>query len=162
MLFKITLLQTWYGLSDCEVEDQIRDRISFSHFVGISLDESDTKYLDQVLDKLDFPAGAWVMADKGYKSKYNDKIVSSKRLKNRVMHKANRENPHTDMERRINKTISKIRYRVERTFGSMVSWFGAGVARYVGIEKMHTQHLIQAIALNLYRAPGIVMSICQK
>ena len=38
MLFKITLLQTWYGLSDCEVEDQIRDRISFSHFVGISLD----------------------------------------------------------------------------------------------------------------------------
>ena len=40
LLFKITLLQTWYGLSDCEVEYQIRDRISFSHFVGISLDDN--------------------------------------------------------------------------------------------------------------------------
>ncbi len=38
MLFKITLLQTWYGLSDYEVEDQINDRISFSSFVGIPLD----------------------------------------------------------------------------------------------------------------------------
>ena len=44
----------------------------------------------------------------------------------------------------------------------MVSWFGTGVSRYVGIEKMHTQHLIQAIAHNLYGTPGIVMSICQK
>ena len=44
----------------------------------------------------------------------------------------------------------------------MVSWFGAGVARYVGMYQMHTQHLIQAIAHNLYRAPGIVMYICQK
>ena len=44
----------------------------------------------------------------------------------------------------------------------MVNWFGTGVSRYVGIEKMHTQHLIQAIAHNLDRTPGIVMSICQK
>ena len=38
VLFKMTLLQTWYGLSDYEVEDRVNDSISFSRFVGISLD----------------------------------------------------------------------------------------------------------------------------
>jgi IS5 family transposase len=36
----MTLLQTWYGLSDYEVEDRVNDRISFSRFVGISMDGS--------------------------------------------------------------------------------------------------------------------------
>jgi IS5 family transposase len=40
VLFKMTLLQTWYGLSDYEVEDRVNDSISFSRFVGISLDNS--------------------------------------------------------------------------------------------------------------------------
>ncbi|OIO99714.1 MAG: hypothetical protein AUJ98_10255 [Bacteroidetes bacterium CG2_30_33_31] len=40
VLFKIYLLQTWYGLSDYELEDQVNDRISFSRFVGINLCET--------------------------------------------------------------------------------------------------------------------------
>jgi IS5 family transposase len=35
ILFKMSLLQTWYGLSDYEVEDRVNDSISFSRFVGI-------------------------------------------------------------------------------------------------------------------------------
>jgi len=57
--------------------------------------------------------------------------------------------------------VSKIRYTVERTFGSIRRWFSAGTARYVGIEKMHMQHLMEAIAYNLYWSPGIVMSKCE-
>lgn len=38
VLFKMMLLQTWYGLSDYEVEDRVNDSIPFSRFVGISLD----------------------------------------------------------------------------------------------------------------------------
>jgi len=33
LLFKMTLLQTWYGLSDYEIEQQVNDRISFMNFV---------------------------------------------------------------------------------------------------------------------------------
>ncbi|MFT6867156.1 MAG: IS5 family transposase [Cyclobacteriaceae bacterium] len=33
------LLQTWYGLSDYEVEDRINDSISFSYFCGMSIEE---------------------------------------------------------------------------------------------------------------------------
>lgn len=39
VLFKIELLRTWYGLSDGEVEEQVNDRLSFSRFVGLSLED---------------------------------------------------------------------------------------------------------------------------
>ena len=32
LLFKMCLLQSWYGLSDYEVEDRINDSLSFSYF----------------------------------------------------------------------------------------------------------------------------------
>ena len=43
----------------------------------------------------------------------------------------------------------------------MRRWFRTGRDRYVGLAKTHTQHLLEAIAYNLYRATGI-MSNCQK
>ncbi len=39
LLFKMSLLQTWYGLSDYEVEDRINDSISFSYFCGLHIDQ---------------------------------------------------------------------------------------------------------------------------
>ena len=39
LLFKMCLLQSWYGLSDYEVEDQLNDRISFSYFCGMNIAE---------------------------------------------------------------------------------------------------------------------------
>jgi len=39
-MFKILLLQQWYGLSDLETERAMFDRISFIRFVGLSLEES--------------------------------------------------------------------------------------------------------------------------
>jgi IS5 family transposase len=37
MLFKICLLQQWYGLSDEQAEYQINDRLSFQRFLGLDL-----------------------------------------------------------------------------------------------------------------------------
>ena len=39
LLFKVCLLQRWYGLSDYEVEDRIHDSLSFSYFCGLCIDE---------------------------------------------------------------------------------------------------------------------------
>lgn len=39
LLFKMCLLQTWYGLSDYEVEDRINDSISFSKFCGLAIEQ---------------------------------------------------------------------------------------------------------------------------
>jgi IS5 family transposase len=54
-----------------------------------------------------------------------------------------------------------VRFKVERTFGGIKSWFKGGTARYRGIKKMHTQNLMEAICYNLYRSPGIIPSNCK-
>jgi IS5 family transposase len=291
VLFKICLLQTWYGLSDYEVEDQVNDRISFSRFVGIGMEEkcpdhsvisrfrsaltqkkafdklliainkqlqersilvntgviidasitdtlrkpkgkkeyeavedrqedetnpklektilaekvkpgvdteakwikkagklrygykqhtatdeqglilgivttsaneSDIKHLEDVLNVVNPAKGTWVKGDKGYKSAENDEVVRARKLKNHIMLKASKNRQLTTIEQKINKLISKVRYKVERTFGSIRRWFNSGTARYIGLAKTHSQHLMDAIAYNLYRAPGIVVSNCIK
>lgn len=39
LLFKAMLLQQWHGLSDPELEDALKDRLSFRRFLGVSLGE---------------------------------------------------------------------------------------------------------------------------
>lgn len=39
LLFKAMLLQQWHGLSDPELEEALRDRLSFRRFLGVSLSE---------------------------------------------------------------------------------------------------------------------------
>jgi IS5 family transposase len=39
LLFKMCLLQSWYGLSDYEVEDRLNDSLSFSYFCGMHIDQ---------------------------------------------------------------------------------------------------------------------------
>jgi len=53
--------------------------------------------------------------------------------------------------------VSKTRYKVERVFGNIKRWFRSAGARYIGLEKTHTQHVMEAIAYNLYRAPNIIL-----
>jgi len=76
------------------------------------------------------------------------------------LQKATRNQKLTLSDKRRNKEISKYRFVVERTFGSVKHWFGGGYARYRGLAKMHTQNIMEAIAYNLYRNPGIVPSTC--
>nr|WP_255422092.1 hypothetical protein [Alloprevotella sp. OH1205_COT-284] len=40
----------------------------------------------------------------------------------------------------------------------MKRWFSGGTAHYVDLSKMHMQHTLEAIAYNLYRSPGIIVS----
>jgi len=281
LLFKMCLLQTWYGLSDYEVEDRVNDSISFSYFCGLTIDSiapdhstlsrfrtamtkvgayeplfkeinqqlerhqiiiktgaiidasvidtplkpkgktnhkvtedrKDTeevevakdyapsvdkdaswlkkagKYrfgfkkhyvtdneglvlgvvttkastneianLEAVLDASDLPENIPLKADKGYQSKKNEELLAKRKLKNHILKKAKKNKPLTKWELRFNKLVGKTRFKVERTFGGIKRWFNGGTARYRGINKMHTQNLMEAICYNLYRSPGIIAS----
>jgi IS5 family transposase len=118
--------------------------------------------LNDVLNTLEIAEGTPVKADKGYQSQKNKDILKEKKLKNHIMKKALKNKPLTVWEMKFNKLISKTRYKVERTFGGIKRWFNSGNARYRGLAKMHTQNLMEAIAYNLYRSPGIVMSNAKK
>ncbi len=284
VLFKMCLLQTWYGLSDYEVEDRVNDSISFSYFCGLTIDsvapdhstisrfrkamteanayetlfkainhqleahriivkkgalvdasvidtplkpKGRTNYkvtedrkdekevevnkdyadsvdkdaswlkkggkyrfgykkhyvtdeeglvlgvvttkasvneianLEEVLDSADLPEDIPLKADKGYQSTKNAKLLKKKQLKNHILKKAKKGKPLSHWEKRFNKLVGKTRFKVERTFGGIKRWFNGGTARYRGIEKMHTQNLMEAICYNLYRSPGIIMSNCK-
>ena len=284
LLFKMCLLQSWYGLSDYEVEDRINDSISFSYFCGLNIDQASPDHstlsrfrtaltksgtfeklfkainsqleeneiivkkgvivdasvidtplrpkgktthkitedrtdekevvvikeyaksvdkdaawlkkrgkfhfgykkhhvtdeeglvlgvlttkastneianLDEVLDTADLPEGIPLKADKGYQSVKNSEILKKRKLKNHILKKAKKNKPLTEWEKKYNKLIGKTRFKVERTFGGIKRWFQGGEARYRGIEKMHTQNLMEAICYNLYRSPGIVASNCK-
>ena len=85
-------------------------------------------------------------------------VTERLKLKSRIMHKGVRGRKLTEREQRVNVAISKTRYKVERTFVSIHRWFHGGIARYVGLAKTHAQHIMEAIAYNLYRTPGIIVS----
>lgn len=114
--------------------------------------------LGDVLDTLEIAEGTSVKADKGHQSQKNRDLLDERKLKNHIMKKAKKNLPLTAWETRFNKVVSKTRYKIERTFGGMKRWFNSGSAKYRGLAKMHTQNLMEAIAYNLYRSPGIIVS----
>lgn len=118
--------------------------------------------LEEVLAGVDLPIDCIFYGDKGYKSAKNDELLAAKNLKNRILKKARKSKPLKESEHRFNKLCGKIRFKVERTFGSIKLWFNSNKARYFGIEKMHTQNLMEAMSYNLYRSPGIIASNAQK
>jgi IS5 family transposase len=86
-------------------------------------------------------------------------LLKDMKLKNGIQYKAVRGKKLTDRQLAFNKAISRSRYTVERTFGSQVRWCGAGTAKYVGQIKTHGQHVMEAIAYNIKRLPGLLMKM---
>ncbi|SFF06756.1 transposase, partial [Nitrosomonas sp. Nm166] len=63
--------------------------------------------------------------------------------------------PLTQRQLQRNSLIAKVRYVVERTFGSQTRWFGSKALRYRGNAKAHAWHILPAIAYNLKRLPKL-------
>ena len=62
-----------------------------------------------------------------------------------------------ERQRELNNAISKMRCLIERTFGSIRRWFSGGRCRYRGLEPTHTQNILEAMAYNLKRMPGLLV-----
>jgi len=114
-----------------------------------------------MLDAADLPEGIPLKADKGYQSAKNAAQLEKRKLKNHILKKTRRNRPLTKWEKLFNKLIGRVHFKVGRTFSGIKRWFSGGVARYRGMEKMHTQNLPGAIGYNLYRSAGIIASYCE-
>jgi len=93
-----------------------------------------------------------VLADKGYASQKNREIAKKNEIKDGIMHKAQKNKPLTSREKLINKLISKKRYVVERTFGTLKRQFRFSRASYAGVRKVQAQITFKAICANLLKA----------
>jgi len=132
------------------------------HVVTTAANVNEIANLDEVLKEVKLPENIPFFADKGYASQTNRDLLKEKKFKDRIQKKAVRGRALTQREKQFNKLISKVRYKVERTFGSISRWFNSSQARYRGLDKTHTQHLMEAMAYNLYRTPGLIMSCREK
>jgi len=124
--------------------------------------QHDSKSLKTVLRKVPKSKKKELYADKAYKSKKHDEYLAKENIKNRVQCKATKNKPLTNWEKTFNRLISKKRWVIERTFGSIRKWFKSTHTRYKGMAKTHGQHVMEAIAHNLKRSPGLVWERASK
>lgn len=93
-----------------------------------------------------------VMSDKGYASSKNRDSLRARRIKNGVMYKASSKKELKPREKLFNRLVSKSRYVVERTIGTLKNHFGCGRAKYLGLVKVKAQLFLKAICHNLLKA----------
>ena len=141
LLFKMLLLETWYNLSDCALEERINDSITFSRFLGLKMEE--------------------VSPDHSTISRFRSALTELG-LMDKLLAQFNKQLSRHHISVRegvlVDASLVEIRSTIERTFGSIRRWFHGGRCRYRGLAKTHTRNILESIAFNLYRTPGIIMS----
>jgi len=93
-----------------------------------------------------------VLSDKGYASAKNRESLRTRGIKNGVMYKAAPNKELKAREKLFNRLVSKSRYVVERTIGTLKNHFCCSRARYLGLAKVKAQLFLKAICHNLLKA----------
>ena len=93
-----------------------------------------------------------VYADKGYDSAENRQHLKEHRLLDGIMRKAHRKHPLTEVQTKRNRYLSKTRYVVEQSFGTLHRKFRYARADYFGLIKVSAQSHLKAMCLNLLKA----------
>jgi IS5 family transposase len=114
-----------------------------------SANESEVNKLEKVTKEL---KAKNLLADKGYSSVKNREYLKNIGVKDGIMHKAVKNKPLTIEQKLINKVISKNRYRVEQSFGTLKRIFKFERASYRTKQKVQAQFTLKAICCNLLKA----------
>lgn len=105
-----------------------------------------------IVNGLDLQSSAAVLADKGYASAKNRGYLQERGYIDGIMSRAARGRSLTKDEKARNRSISKIRYVVEQTFGTLKRRYSLFRACYVGRLKTQAELLLCSIAFNLRKA----------
>ncbi len=114
------------------------------------------KQLKRILTELNIEEGTLIACDKGYASQENRNILNDMKLRDCIMNKAARNRPLTESEILFNQNISKLRYKVERCFGTLKRQYGFHRARYLGIVKTEMEFYLNAFAFNVKKFVNLV------
>ncbi len=117
---------------------------------------SDTAKFTALLDGLVLASNAANLADKGYASAKNSGYLVDRGLTDCIMIKASRGHPLKEEERERNRSLSKFRYVVEQTFGSLKGRYGLFCSRYVGKLKTQAEFMLCSIGFNLREAAKMI------
>jgi IS5 family transposase len=117
---------------------------------------ADTTELERLVDASNLPQNSFVLADKGYASEKNRTILKEKGHTDGIMDRAARNKPLTVVQRIINRLISSVRYKVERSIGTLKRGYHFSRMRYKGLKKGNMEFLLNATAFNLKKAAAMV------
>jgi len=97
-----------------------------------------------------------LLADKAYDTAANKELLKIKKVNNRILQKAVKNKSLTKRQKRRNILISKIRYKVERCFGTMKRKFSFSRASYFSTVKVNAQALLKAMCFNALKAVNMM------
>ena len=115
--------------------------------------------VEQMINIVKPAAGTYSSGDKDYESEKNDKLLEKYKLNNQIMKKQKDKNNPDPLIIEKNKLISKSRFVVERTIGTIKHGLGMGRARYKGIEKNENDWGLSCIVHNLIRGANELFNI---
>ena len=139
-----------YGYKQYLAVDSRNGFILGGHVTSAS--RSDRNELERTLEGSDLNEGRLVMADKGYCSRANRLRLAQWGHFDGIMHKAVRGRGLEPEKKEFNRTISKLRYQVERAFGTLKRDYGFHRARYLGKAKLEVEFFLNAFCFNLKKA----------
>ena len=88
----------------------------------------------------------------GHDSEENRQHLKEHRLQDGIMRKVHRNRPLTEAQTKRNRHLSKTRYVVEQSFGTLHHKFRYARAAYFGLIKVSAQSHLKAMYLNLLKA----------
>jgi len=111
---------------------------------------SEVKSMEEVIKGM--PKTNRLYGDKGYASQNNREHLRGQKIKNGLMYKASRGHELSDRQKKFNRLVSGIRYRVEQCFGTLKRRFRFTRASYFSEVKVEAQMTVKAISFNLLKA----------
>jgi IS5 family transposase len=143
-----------YGYKSHTLVDEVHGLVQAVEVTAANV--YDGHMLTPLLESIDLPEETEVLADKGYCSQQNEESLQDRNLVSKIMQKKKKNQEMTPEVRASNHSISKTRYRVERSFGALKKHFGWRRSIYVGLSKTADYLVMGAIAFNLKRSIQIL------
>lgn len=117
--------------------------------------KSEMTHFEENVKQANNQKGVRVLYDKGAASQANSEALKEKKLRDGIMRKKPKGKAMSHWNKLRNKAISKRRFVVERTFGTLKHTYGLTRSRYIGLEKVSNEVSLKAIAYNLTRAANV-------
>ena len=120
--------------------------------------DSEMTHFKENVNRANNQQGVRVLYDKGAASKANSEVLKEQKLRDGIMRKKPKGKQMSHWNKLRNRAISKRRFVVERTFGTLKRSYGLARARYIGLEKLASEVNLKAIAYNLTRAVNVYIN----
>jgi len=143
--FTSKLAKTYYGYKGHIAIDEDSQIIKQLEFTKASLHDSNA--FDNLIDYTEEA----VFADKGYANQPRRKKLESKGIFDGILEKGYRNKPLTQVQKKVNRLLSSIRNRVEKTFAFMKNVLGYERCSYYDLERNRFEFTFDALVFNIKR-----------